>query len=247
MCNCSDWDMILKDYIHRLISPDKRDTFESTTMLSSKIIDIANINKSSTVIDMGAGWGDLTLEIARLACKVIAIEPSGKNIKMAKQRAIENKICNIEFVKGRFEEPNCCVKADIAISSLVFHQVPFKKRESAIASIASLLKDGGTFVLCDTLMLFDPFSEPKKFNQVYRYILPRTLPKNIYEKQVKPYLENDKEHIYTWDDMKKYTPKNNWFYTQNELKDIFDTAGLKIIDKEILTPFFGIVKAKLWS
>lgn len=93
-------------------------------------------------------------------------------------------------------------------------------------------------------MFFNPLSEPEKFNDVYRYLLPRTLPTGVYEKYVKPHFNSNRDYIYTWDDMKMYTPKNNWFYCFRELKNILESLDFRIEDVIDITPFFGIIKAR---
>ena len=60
----STWDNILEMYIHNLISPDGRNTFESTPELVKVILQKAKITSNDTVIDIGCGWGNLTREIA---------------------------------------------------------------------------------------------------------------------------------------------------------------------------------------
>ena len=45
-------------------------------------------------------------------------------------------------------------------------------------------------------------------------------------------MEKDLSYIYTWDDMKKYTPKKNRFYSENDLEKIRKTAcaAYKVLD-----------------
>lgn len=38
--------------------------------------------------------------------------------------------------------------------------------------------------------------------------------------------------------MKRYTPKDNWFYSLRELENIFQDKGFKIEVKEEITPFW---------
>ena len=53
-------------------------------------------------MDIGAGWGALTLAIAPLIDEVIAIDPSKKNLDVAELKANEKNLKNIEFVVGDF-------------------------------------------------------------------------------------------------------------------------------------------------
>ena len=80
----STWDNILKKYIHNLVSPDGRNTFESTPELVKAILQKAKITSNDTVIDIGCGWGNLTREIATYSAHTIGIEPDLNNLNSAK-------------------------------------------------------------------------------------------------------------------------------------------------------------------
>lgn len=79
-----NWDEIFKKYVYKTNSPDGRDTFESSPELVRKIIDFSTFETSDTVIDMGSGWGNLTIKLSKEVLKMIAIEPDKKNIDEAK-------------------------------------------------------------------------------------------------------------------------------------------------------------------
>ena len=232
----STWDNILKKYVHNLVSPDGRNTFESTPELVKVILQKAKITSSDTVIDIGCGWGNLTREIACYSAYTIGIETNLNNLNTAKSfRTAEP----IEYLQGAFESLNCSRKIDVAVSSLVFHQVKYSLKTIALKNVKNALNKNGRFVLCDTMILFDAKDEPEFFDMVYRYLLEKTTPTDIYKKHIAPYLQ--KNHTYTWDDMKKYTPKDNWFYSLAELKEWLAECSLVIVDKFELCPFFGII------
>lgn len=238
----AEWDRVFEVFVHNMISPDGRSTFETSEALAERIIKVAAPDRGDTVIDMGSGWGNLSLRVAPLVKSVIAIEPSAENTGMAKQRAAEGGIENIRFIAGTFEDPKYAQKADMVLSSLVFHQVALKK--AGIRETCKLLRPNGTFVMCDTMMFFDPLSEPEKFNDVYRYLLPRTMPKDAFEKHVRPAFDNNPGYVYTWDDMKAYTPKRDRLYSLREFSVLMEGVGLEIEYKEEIAPFFGIIRAR---
>lgn len=244
MISYKAWNTVFETLVFSKVSPDEKNTFETSKLLAQKIIEITTPRKDEVVIDMGAGWGNLSLEIAPLVKQVIAIEPSLKNIKVAKERASESKYDNIRLINGKFENPRYYQKVDIVLSSLVLHQLSLNNKKTAIKETKKLLRRNGSLIICDTLMFFNPLTEPKKFNDIYRYLLPRTLPTNVYEKYVKPHFSSNKDYIYTWEDMKKYTSKEYWFYSFSELKDILESADFMIEDKIDISPFFGIIKAR---
>jgi hypothetical protein len=74
---------------------------------------------------------------------------------------------------------------------------------------------------------------------VYRYLLPKTTPKKIYQKYIEPNIEDG--YVYTWEDMKKYTPEDNWYYSLCDLNNWLPECGLKILKTIDLCPFLGIV------
>ncbi len=230
------WDAVLDQYVHHLISPDGRDTFESTSLLVEKMRSLCDVRDTDTLVDIGCGWGNFALAAAKYARNVVGIEPDPANIRAAKRRSAESAI---QYIQGSFEEPNYAGKADWVISSLVFHQVSYDRKITALQNIANMLNPNGRFVLCDPIILFDAEKEIERFNEVYRYLLRRTTPRDVYQKYIEPTLEEG--IIYTWQDMKAYTPKDNWFYSIAELETWLFECGLKIIRTEELAPFFGIV------
>ena len=240
----TQWDEIFDFYARPITSPDGRFTFESSHKLINKLIALANFDKEDTVLDMGSGWGNLALEIAPLVKQVIAIEPSKKNIKAAQEKAISRKITNIHFIKGSFEKPNNQLRADKALSSLVFHQVPQSQRQKSVKNIYASLNPGGTFILCDPIILFDPIADQDTFNKVYRYLLPKTIPETVYKRYVEPYFLENLDYVFTWEDMKKYTPRNNQFVTLKELEILLQNAGFQLGDVQEFAPFFGIIEAR---
>jgi cyclopropane fatty-acyl-phospholipid synthase-like methyltransferase len=235
-----EYDYIFKQYVNKLISPDGKETFESTKELTERIIKNAEFKSENSVIDIGSGWGNNAIPISELVKNVIGIEPDKKNIEEALKRTEKENIENIQYIKGSFENLHYKGHADRIISSLAFHQIKHGKRGRSIKNIKKCLLESGRFILCDTLMFFNPEKEQSKFNEVYRYLLPITTPVNIYEKYIKPYMEDD-SYQYSWEDMKKYTPKNNWYYSIGELEEEVEKNMMKIVNIDELAPFFGIV------
>ena len=71
-----------------LIDKNKRD----------QIIDFANITKKDVILEIGAGIGTLTIELARKAQKVIAIEQDKKICEILSKRLEKEKIDNVELI-----------------------------------------------------------------------------------------------------------------------------------------------------
>lgn len=71
-----------------LIDKNKRD----------QIINFGNLNKNDTVLEIGTGIGTLTIEIARKAKKVIAIEQDENICRILTKRLKDEKIDNVELI-----------------------------------------------------------------------------------------------------------------------------------------------------
>lgn len=235
-----NWDVILDKYVHNLISPDGRNTFESTSFLAESLLQKMNISQESTVVDIGCGWGNITTLCASRSTHVVGIEPDASNLQEALKRS---KGLSIDYIQGSFETPNYYGKADVVISSLAFHQVRYDYKQMALKNIKNMLVPTGHFILCDMIIMFDAERDAPKFNEVYRYLLAETTPPSIYKQHIEPYL--NAEQVYTWDDMKEYTPKDNWFYSMSELQLWLAQCGMSVINVEELCPFFGIITAAL--
>lgn len=231
----SEWDRILERHIYNLISPDGRNTFESTSFLVEKILQRANIGQDDIIVDVGCGWGNLTRACSlQTQQTVIGIDPSIKNMKEAERKSVSY---NVKFIQGSFEQMNYNKKTDIIVSSLTFHQV--KDKKCALKNVKDILRKKGKFILCDTLIMFDAENDSTQFDCVYRYLLEKTTPPDIYRKYISPNLQDG--YIYSWEDMKRYTPKEFWFYSLKDLQGWSALSGLSIIQVEPICPFFGII------
>ena len=71
-----------------LIDRNKRD----------QIINFANLTKEDVVLEIGTGIGTLTIELAKKAGKVIAIEQDTKIANILSERLKEEKIDNVELI-----------------------------------------------------------------------------------------------------------------------------------------------------
>ncbi|WP_458456351.1 16S rRNA (adenine(1518)-N(6)/adenine(1519)-N(6))-dimethyltransferase RsmA [Methanobrevibacter sp.] len=71
-----------------LIDKNKRD----------QIIGFGNINENDTVLEIGTGIGTLTIELAKKAKKVIAIEQDTRICKILAERLEEENIDNVELI-----------------------------------------------------------------------------------------------------------------------------------------------------
>ena len=236
-----NWERNLSVYINRTISPDGRDTFESTQALSERMFEFASVKNGDKVLDLGCGWGkSLDLFVPHFLSALV-IDTSQENIAQAKDAY--KRYDNVSFQCGSIQNLELSVESvDLIISSLVLHQVEWNEQERLFEAVKQVLKTDGEMIMADEIILFNPDASPEMFNEVYRYLLEHTTPKEVYENHIKPYLQEG--HIYTWQDMKENTPPEYWFHSIEDLKTTLQKVCLKLVEVQEITPFFGLLKIK---
>lgn len=236
-----NWEKNLSVYINRTISPDGRDTFESTQALNEQMFEFVSVKNGDKVLDLGCGWGkSLDLFVPHFL-SALGIDTSQENIAQAKDAY--KHYDNVSFQCGSFQNLELSVESvDLIISSLVLHQVEWNEQERLFEAVKQVLKTAGEMIIADEIILFNPDASPEKFNEVYRYLLEHTTPKEVYENHIKPYLQ--KGHIYAWQDMKENTPPEYWFHSIEDLKTTLQKVRLKLVEVQEITPFFGLLKIK---
>jgi 16S rRNA (adenine1518-N6/adenine1519-N6)-dimethyltransferase len=88
---------ILKKY---RIFPSKRlgQSFLIDKKVLKKIVEVADLSKNDSVLEVGPGIGNLTIELAKKVKKVIAVEKDEKMVEILKERLKEKRIKNVEIV-----------------------------------------------------------------------------------------------------------------------------------------------------
>lgn len=230
-----NWTALLDKYINKLISPDGRQTYESKDELVNLMLKLAELKKSDKVMDIGCGWGNFSKVCSNFSDEVIGIEPNADNL----QEAINRSNGNVKYIQGSFEELNCNQSVNKVISMLAFHQVPWDYKEKSLENISKILTTDGYFYLCDTMLLFDTENDTKLFNKVYRFLLKETTPEEIYKNYIEPYLKENE--VYTVEDMRENSHKDNWFYSLKELEHWSEKANMELVKTVAICPFFGVL------
>lgn len=103
--------------------------------------------KNKRVLEIGCGSGSRSIQIAKRAKHVTAIEPSLPSIKEAKK---SNYRENIDYQVGRAEKlPYTSKTFDLAIFTLSLHHVPALKIRSAIREAIRVTKKRGHIVFLE--------------------------------------------------------------------------------------------------
>jgi len=100
------------------------------------------------VVDIGCGDGYLTIEAARWARRVVAIDRSAEMLARGRALAKRRKVTNITWKRGEIEQlPLDDHSVDIAILSQALHHAEDPAR--AIAEAARVLRPGGRLLVLD--------------------------------------------------------------------------------------------------
>ena len=111
------------------------------------------------VLDLGAGTGAISLELADDAGRVVGRDVSEGMLDRAREKAQDREIENAEFDTGRFREPNYEGPVDVVTSNFAMHHIDDEGKREAIAVIGEL--GPRRFVLGDLMFFGEPDpSEP---------------------------------------------------------------------------------------
>ena len=86
------------------------------------------IDTTTTVLDIGAGTGALTLPLAKKVKKVVSIEPSAGMLDYLKNAASKENIENIEFINNTWEDANISGQYDIIVCSHALYFITDMKK-----------------------------------------------------------------------------------------------------------------------
>jgi ubiquinone/menaquinone biosynthesis C-methylase UbiE len=114
---------------------------------SARVLEQVGVMPGMTVIDLCSGDGWFTLQIARIARKLIAIDIDGKLLETARVRLRKSGLARCRFVEGdAYDIVKLVTEAvDFVFLANVFHGVPDKPRLSRV--IRSVLKPGGLLAI----------------------------------------------------------------------------------------------------
>lgn len=108
------------------------------------------LEEGATVVDLGTGSGLLAIELHRLLprARIIAVDPSGAMLRIAKETAAEAGIPDLEATLGSAEElPFDASFADLVVSQSSFHEWVDPSR--GLREIFRVLKPGGSLIVKD--------------------------------------------------------------------------------------------------
>ena len=103
------------------------------------------LNVSDIVLDYGCGTGTKSCELAHLVKEIHAIDISSKMIEIAKEKALVNKVENVNFKQTTiFDEKYKKESFDVILAFNMLHTVP--DLQNVMQRIHELLKPEGLFI-----------------------------------------------------------------------------------------------------
>ena len=115
------------------------------------------VGRASTVVDLGAGTGRLTLAAAPHVGRVVAVDVSPAMLALLRERAAKAGLANVECVQAGFlSYEHAGPPADAVYTRNALHQLPDFWKVLALERIAKLLRPGGVLRLRDLIFDFPP-------------------------------------------------------------------------------------------
>jgi ArsR family transcriptional regulator len=100
------------------------------------------------IADLGCGEGYLTIEAARFAKRVVAIDRSEAVLARAKAAAAKRKLRNVEWKRGEIDNlPLMDASVDVALLSQALHHAANPSR--ALAEAVRIVRPGGRVLVLD--------------------------------------------------------------------------------------------------
>jgi len=135
---------------------------------------ICALSSSSSVVEIGAGSGIATVELAKNGCKIIGIEPGSSLVAIAKEKTKE--FPNVEIVEAMFEDFESVEKFNCLIALTSFHWI---SEQEKYKKAYDLLADNGYFAIVWNSFFQSDSEATKEINALYHEILPDVYPKKV--------------------------------------------------------------------
>jgi len=135
------------------------------------IAKICNLSESSSVIEIGAGSGIATAELAKTGCKIVGIEPGSNLVAIAKEKTED--FPNVEIIEAMFEDYESSDNFDCLIALTSFHWI---SEQAKYKKAYDLLNRKGHFVIVWNSFFQSSGIATKEVNSLYHEMLPDIYP-----------------------------------------------------------------------
>src|SRR5262245_41085201 len=112
----------------------------------ARVLTAVGLRSGMDVIDLCSGDGWFTLQIAKIAQQVVAIDIDANLLEVAKHRLTESGVSNCDFIAGdAYDISKLAKPADFVFMANAFHGVPDRARLAK--AVEGVLKKQGHFVI----------------------------------------------------------------------------------------------------
>ena len=140
-------------------------------ILFEDVRDRCGISSASRLLEIGAGSGIATVELAKLGCHVVAIEPGAHLAAIAREQA--GKFENVEVFEGTFENFQTRNRFDAILAFTAFHWL---NEGDKYQRVLDLLNGSGSLVLVWNSFFQSDSPATAEVNSAYRQFLPDVYP-----------------------------------------------------------------------
>jgi len=109
------------------------------------VLTAVGLRSGTDVIDLCSGDGWFTLQIAKIARHVLAIDIDATQLEVARHRLAESGVTNCEFIAGDAYDIAAAGPADFVFMANAFHGVPDRARLAR--AVGAALKSDGQFAI----------------------------------------------------------------------------------------------------
>lgn len=132
------------------------------------------IGDKSHLLEIGAGSGVATVELAKIGCHVIAIEPGAHLAAIAREQT--GRFKNVEIFEGTFENFQTADRFDAILAFTAFHWL---SEGDKYQQVLNLLGRSGNLVLVWNSFFRSDSPVTVEVNNAYRELLPEIYPEDL--------------------------------------------------------------------
>lgn len=163
-----------------------------------KILTSLGLNKGSTLVDLGAGTGQLALAAAPRCARVVAVDVSPVMLDVIRDKLRARRLSNVEVVEAGFLSYEHQGKpADFVYSRWALHHLPDFWKSIALSRIRTFIGAGGVLRLTDIVYSFSPADATDRVKQ-WCAALPEHAPESEWVRADIEEHVRDEHSTYTW-------------------------------------------------
>jgi ubiquinone/menaquinone biosynthesis C-methylase UbiE len=122
------------------------------TKVIDKVVELASVTSDEQVVDLGCGSGQVTLEVARKARSVLAVDISPGMIERLQQRCLDEGLSNVETLISALETLDLANESvDVIVSNYVMHHLSDSGKKKVVELCYRALRPGGRLVIGDMM------------------------------------------------------------------------------------------------